>query len=332
MDNITHTLTGLMMSKAGLNRWCPRATPVLLMAANAPDVDVVSGFGGALNYLDHHRGLTHSVTMIPVIALLPLLVMLVFARKGMAWKRAYAISLAGVASHVALDWTNIYGVRLLTPFSGHWFRLDITSVVDLWIWAVLLLASAWLLLSRMVSSEIGARASSGRAVALLALAFFPVYEFGRFVLHERAMAELDSRVYEGVAPRRIAALPSFVNPLHWTGLVETDTFYMLHSIDLRNEFDPAAGRIYYKPLDSPELEAARQTSTFERFLRFSQFPFFQVTPTDEPEEGFRVEALDLRFGLPGEGRFMVTAILNRKMHVLRSWYQFDPPGGGSRFR
>ena len=39
MDNITHSLTGLMLSRAGLNRISPEATWVLLLAANAPDID-----------------------------------------------------------------------------------------------------------------------------------------------------------------------------------------------------------------------------------------------------------------------------------------------------
>src|ERR1043165_1620564 len=45
MDPLTHTATGLFLSRAGLNRWTPLATPILLLAANAPDIDI-GGVGG----------------------------------------------------------------------------------------------------------------------------------------------------------------------------------------------------------------------------------------------------------------------------------------------
>jgi len=66
----------------------------------------------------------------------------------------------------------MYGVRLLSPWSERWYRADIHSVVDAWIWAVLLLALAAPALSRLVSSEIGARPGTGRGWAALALCFF----------------------------------------------------------------------------------------------------------------------------------------------------------------
>ena len=71
MDNLTHSLVGLAFSRVGLNRLTPQATAVLLLAANAPDIDVVSAAGGSLNYLHYHRHLTHSLLMAPVMALLP---------------------------------------------------------------------------------------------------------------------------------------------------------------------------------------------------------------------------------------------------------------------
>lgn len=73
MDNITHSLTGLALSRAGLNRFTPHASWILFLSANAPDCDVLSAFGGALRYLNYHRHLTHSLLFIPVLPLLPLL-------------------------------------------------------------------------------------------------------------------------------------------------------------------------------------------------------------------------------------------------------------------
>ena len=95
-----------------------------------------------------------------------MLLVRLFARRPLRWTGAYLISAIGVASHLALDSTNIYGVRLLLPFSARWFHLDITSVIDIWIWAMILLALAAPLISRLVSSEIGAK-TQGRGGAPL---------------------------------------------------------------------------------------------------------------------------------------------------------------------
>jgi hypothetical protein len=42
--------------------------------------------------------------------------------------------------------------------------------------------------------------------------------------------------------------------------------------------------------------------------------------------------MDPRFGMPGEERFVATAIIAADGSVLQDWFQFDPPGGGPRFR
>src|ERR1041385_8120277 len=117
MDNLTHTAIGLFLSRAGLNRATPFAAPILILAANAPDMDVVSAAGGSLNYLHYHRHLTHSLLGAPFVALIPLRLVLLMARKPIRWIPAYLASLLAVASHLLLDMTNVYGVRLLLPFS-----------------------------------------------------------------------------------------------------------------------------------------------------------------------------------------------------------------------
>src|SRR5437870_2421448 len=112
-----------------------------MVAANAPDIDVLTSLRGSTVYLHYHRGITHGLVMIPLIALLPVALVRLVSGRPLEWKKAWLVSMAGVASHPLLDWTNIYGVRLLLPFSGSWLRLDLLSVVDPWIWAVLLLAA-----------------------------------------------------------------------------------------------------------------------------------------------------------------------------------------------
>lgn len=324
MDNLTHSLTGLFLSRAGLNRFSPRASWILFLAANAPDCDVISGPAGALTYLHYHRNITHSFALLPALALLPVAVVRLVSRKPLPWVRAWLISCAGVLSHLLLDLTNIYGIRLGLPFTHRWYRLDLTSVVDVWIWAVLLLCVAAPALSRLVGGEIGAKPSAGpaRAFAWLALAFLPLYNGARAVLHARAVSLLESRVYNGAAPLRAAAMPGAWNPLEWRGLVETSDSVVVCPVDLRQEFDPGKAQIFIKPDPTPAIEKARQTPAFRGFLAFSQFPFWQVLPYPDPENSVMVRAMDMRFGSPQSPAFIATAIIDSELRVVRSWYTF----------
>jgi inner membrane protein len=321
MDNPTHTLVGLMLSRAGFNRFHARASAILLIAANIPDVDVVSIAGGAGNYLHYHRGLTHSIAFAPVMALLPLLIVRLAVRQPIAWLSGYLLSLLGVASHLLLDYTNIYGIRLYLPFSSAWPRLDIANVIDPWILAVLLLAFAGPILSRLVSSEIGGKSANGRGGAIFALLFLLIYDSGRWVLHRRAVAVQEARMFNGEIPRQIAALPSPVNPMQWTGIVETDSAFFINPVDLNADFDPLAGKTFYKVENTAAMQAARQTQPFKDLIAFAPFLYWQETPAPDIENATKVEAADLRFGTPPKSRFVATAIVQGD-RVLRAWFRF----------
>jgi inner membrane protein len=326
MDPLTHTATGLFLSRAGLNRWTPLATPILLLAANVPDIDIVTAAGGSLSYLHYHRHLTHSLVALPVMALLPILVVRVAARKPVRWVGAFCAALLAVASHLLLDLTNVYGVRLLLPFSSQWFRLDLTNVIDLWIWAALLLALAAPFVGRLVGSEIASTAARsrnyGRGWACFALAFLLLYNGARGVLHARATAELDARMYQGADPLRVLAAPDAASPWRWHGVVETRDFYAVEDFSLAAEFDPTRASIFHKPDPNPAIEAAKRTAVFQEFLRFSQFPLWRVLPVPELPDARQVEVVDLRFGSPQAPAFAATALVNGRGQVLQASFDY----------
>jgi inner membrane protein len=223
-----------------------------------------------------------------------------------------------VASHLLLDWTNTYGIRFLSPFSSRWFRLDINNLTDLWIWMVLLLACVGPLLARLVSSEIGGKSGSGRGLAVFALSFLLVYDFGRYLIHQRAIETLNSRVYQGGAPIRVAAFPrSIANPFDWSGWVDRGEFAMHFSMNMLTDFDPTApDRIIHPPEPSPALEAARQAFPIRKFLDFAQYPWWRVTPAAEPEGAHRVEVRDWRFP------FTASATVDQSNQVLSSSFSY----------
>ena len=323
MDNLTHSLTGLMLSRAGLNRFYPRATLLLVIAANIPDIDFVAIARGPLYYFEQHRGITHSVASAPVMALLSVLLVCAIARTMRGWVVAWGLALIGVASHLLLDWTNTYGIRLLYPFSSQWFHLDLINLFDLLVWAVLLLGWLAPMVGKLVSGEIGAKPGTGRGLAIFALSFFLVYDFGRFLSHQRAIEILNSRVYGDGPPIRAAAFPmGAVNPLEWQGWIERPEFVMQFAVNVFRQFDPTAGKTIFKPPPSPAIEAARQASPVAVFLRFAQYPLWSVNQVDNPEGARDVEVTDWRFP------FGAQALVDTSNRVITSSFHV----GGSSTR
>jgi|SRR5580704_5688842 inner membrane protein len=317
MDNLTHSLTGLMLSQAGLNRFYPQATLLLIVSANIPDIDIVAIARGPLYYFEQHRGITHSIAALPVMALLSALVACAFARTMRGWLVAWGIACIGVASHLLLDWTNTYGIRLFLPFSSQYLHLDLINLFDLVIWAVLLLGWLAPLMGRLVSSEIGAKSSTGRGMAIFALSFFLIYDFGRFLSHQRAIEILNSRLYREGPPTRVAAFPTgSVSPLDWQGWIERPEFVMRFQVNVRQEFDPAAGTIIYKAAPSPAIDAARQSHPFRVFLPFAQYPLWSVTDVGSPEGAHDVSVTDWRFP------FGATALVDASNRVISSSFHY----------
>lgn len=135
------------MSKAGAERATPLATATLVVAANAPDVDILSFVNGPYFALAFRRGITHGW---------PALVVLSFVVTAgiLAWDRlvrrrrdpgadpargraVLALAAIGLLTHPALDWMNTYGMRWWLPFDGRWSYGDALFIIDPWIWLAL---------------------------------------------------------------------------------------------------------------------------------------------------------------------------------------------------
>lgn len=154
MENLAHTLLGLSLAKAGLERATPLATTTLIISSNLPDIDVLTGLNGTASYLEHHRGFTHGFVGLALLAgLLTLALMFVdrrfrlrrdLFRRPLRPARIFLLAYLGGLGHSFLDFTNVYGIRPLTPFSSRWFYGDLAFVIDPWIWLILGSALVWL--------------------------------------------------------------------------------------------------------------------------------------------------------------------------------------------
>src|SRR5438067_3535368 len=147
MDNLTHSFVGLAVAKAGLERASPLATALCVLAANAADADVLTGFfGSRWTVLRYHRGVTHSIVGTVAIGFLIPTIIFLFGRIVARWRNKgpriqysglLLASLVAAATHPLLDWMNNYGVRFLLPWNGRWFYGDLLFIVDPYIWLML---------------------------------------------------------------------------------------------------------------------------------------------------------------------------------------------------
>jgi len=335
MDNLTHSLAGILLARTGLARGVPYGTALAVAAANFADIDILAGLDSWVCYLHHHRGFTHSLLWLPLVAAAPLPLWWLLARRRAStgrpqWVRAYLVSFIAGLTHPLLDLLNVYGIRLWTPASERWLHLDLLFIVDVWVWALLLVCVLGPMLARLVYSEIGARGSPGRGMAWLGLAGLAAIVSFRALQHEKAVQQLEARLYSGEPPRRVLALPSPANPWRWTGVVETRSFWRMAPVDVRQEFDPDAGVTFYKP----EIERFRSivaaTKTGRVFLAFSQVPCWSVTPAAEPEGAALVSISDLRFGPPAGNAFTATFLIDASGRVLREEFSFGRMVAGKR--
>ncbi len=184
MDNLTHSLVGALIGQTGLKRKTGLAMPALIIGANLPDVDAACFFWlDGVQHLAFRRGITHGP---PALVLLPLILAgLLYgfdrwqAKRGkrpetrlpVSFKWLYLLSFVGCLTHPALDWLNVYGIRLLEPFSSEWFYGDTLFIIDIWLWGLMGFATWW---SLRQEKRGGTWRKTGRQALSIALAYIGV--------------------------------------------------------------------------------------------------------------------------------------------------------------
>lgn len=138
MDNLTHTLLGIVVARSGLRkRFGAGTTTVLALASNLPDLDLLTILFRGKDYFLFRRMFTHSLLGMGLLSFFFAFIAHRFY-KHLSWKNLFGLSLLGVGLHILLDLLNSYGVVLLYPWSFHRFELAWVFVIDFIWWAILL--------------------------------------------------------------------------------------------------------------------------------------------------------------------------------------------------
>lgn len=234
MDTITHALSGALLARGMATgvRDPGRPTTAQLViagtvAATFPDSDIVTSLFSSVAYLTAHRGVTHSLPMLPVWAVLLALIMGVLTRKPF---RGYLlVSAAGVLIHILGDLITSFGTMILAPLSDRRFALGTTFIIDLILSGIIVLALLASLLWRQ-----------SRAPALAGLAILVGYVGYQAWMREQA--ENLAREYaqaQGMADAQVVALPRPPLPTNWTLVVSSGEQYRVAHVNLWRRSVPA---------------------------------------------------------------------------------------------
>ena len=278
MFNSTHTFVGLAVARTGLDRWVPRAALTAAIAANLPDVDILTALSGTPAYLEHHRGITHSFVGIPLLALGVAVVMYFFSE---SFWRTYVVALVAMATHPLLDYTNTYGLRPFLPWDNTWYYGDLLPIIDPYLDAILLIG--------ILAGEVFQ--NSRRLMTWLSLILVCAYVGARLELRDLASSQVQTLAARTAGSERWAVAPDILNPLVWDGIVQSQKQAIKVSLDpLDEEMTEVTKMDQALPSEIPRQ--ALESESAKVLLPFARFPVMRVQGTDY---GYRVLIFDFRF-------------------------------------
>jgi len=220
LDNLTHLLSGALIARAtapqpqeGVTLPLRRRVVLGMIAASLPDIDFIISFFSSYTYLLHHRGVTHSLLMLPLWSWLCALLCAKLWRHGPGWRAYFGVFAWGIGIHILGDWITSFGTMLLAPLSDHRFALATTFIIDLYLMGALLAG----VVACLVWTHSRAPAVASLAVVAATIAF-------QGWQHQNAIAlgEAHARA-TGFNDARVSALPRPLSPFNWMVVVEDDT-------------------------------------------------------------------------------------------------------------
>ncbi|SDD62318.1 inner membrane protein [Paenibacillus sp. UNCCL117] len=147
MDTLTHTFFGLALYGAVNKKNMTREEKQALLftavvGSQIPDSDVISSWWDtAGRYQMWHRGLTHSLFLVPVwSALIALIARWIWGAKGWLF---FGLGTLAVFIHDTSDLFNAWGTGYLEPVSTVRITFGTIPIVDLVMWAIMLAGWLW---------------------------------------------------------------------------------------------------------------------------------------------------------------------------------------------
>jgi len=221
MDPLTHAISGAALARAFPRERLPRKqTLFLILLTMAPDADILLRFFSETLYLQHHRGLTHS------LLILPLWGWLIYSLSSKAIKQNPAMPwLIGLALllHISLDLITTFGTMILSPLSDWRASLDLLFIIDPLFTGSLLIP----LLAGFIWKQ------HKRKLGVVSLALMFSY-LGLVYSNQQQAIDLARKTHPDATSYN--ALPLAFSPWNWQLIVIYPDHYQRAAVNLRPEF------------------------------------------------------------------------------------------------
>lgn len=278
MDSLTQAVLGGAVTYAVLGRKLGRRAALYGAALGTlPDLDVFIDFGGPVENMTYHRGVSHSIFVQALVT--PLLAWLMTRLNPGSFKQwCLAIYLTFV-THSLADTFTIYGTQILWPLTDFPFSYAILFIVDP-VYTLPLLAAF------IAALAIGARALRFNAwVLVLTTAYLGWSAVAKTMVDSRIDQALAAR---GIEPSVIESSPAPLNTLLWRSVaVQGDTYFEIYA----SVFDDVSEvTIYSHPRNTQGLQPYLDSWHVDRLRWFTKGLYSLWS------EGERTYIADLRMG------------------------------------
>ena len=263
MDTLTHALSGALFARAATpsaiaSRAIPRRVAAGFFACAAPDLDFVIGFLGPVEYLQFHRGITHSLLMLPLWALALSWLLAKLLREPDGWRALYGVCALALSAHIVGDVITSFGTMVLAPFSDWRAVIGTTFIIDLWFTAIIV--------AGLIAAAIFRRTRIPALAASLVLAGYVGFQW----VQKQHAEEIGLRyaAARGLSGATVQALPRPVSPFNWTVFVSDDRAHHFAHLNLLRQTRRvlASGDGFIARLDAAYLPVAQaQWETRSRY-------------------------------------------------------------------
>ena len=267
MDTGTHIITGIAIGVVGQsilkipNEWTIYLTAII--SSIIPDFDVLFKIKSNNSYVLNHRGLSHTIVLLPILALIAPSLCLPFNN---SFFHLFIISLIAIGIHLFLDVLNPYGTKLIPKKSD--YQLNVIYTFDPIFFSILVIGT---IISFFYIY-----------IIILEILSFILYFAIRVIKKHNISKSLKKQYPES---KRIFVL-SKANPLKWHIIIEFDDSYLVG--------------IYYKklilidtikksPIPDIYFPSLITNQTYQAFIKKSIAHIYQKT-----DDGFMLYDLKYR--------------------------------------
>ena len=313
MDTLTHALSGALIARATAQkdappRSIPRRIAAGFFACAAPDLDFILGTIGPVEYLLTHRGVTHSLVLLPAWALLYSWILAKVLREPGGWRALYGVTALALLTHIVGDLITSFGTMIFAPFSDWRAALGTTFIIDLWF--------SGIIVAGLVFSAFFYRTRIPAVAASVVLAGYVGFQY---VQQQKALdfgAEYARSL--GLQKAQTTVHPRPVSPFNWTVFVTDDESHRYAHVNVARKeprrYQPGDGFVArldaaYMPLEQATWVARPRYGATDQALikeawNSEDLAFFRWFADLPAFDGFSqgstcVWFTDLRFLTPG---------------------------------